>query len=224
MPPADKPPRSWVALFDLDGTLTWRDTFLPFVAGFVMRHPLRILRLWRLPGALAGYLADRDRGRLKSRLIRMALKGTTRPVLEAWADEFVGSLHRRGRLRPVALRVVEAHRAAGDRLVLLSASPDLYVPKIGALLGFECTLCTEIGWDGERLEGGLRTPNRRGAEKVECLQWLRAQYRGQPVIAYGNSDSDLAHLAKADQALLVNGNAKARRAAQQLKLATAEWS
>jgi phosphatidylglycerophosphatase C len=224
MPPADKPPRSWVALFDLDGTLTWRDTFLPFVCGFLLRHPQRVLGLWRLPAALLGYARRRDRGLLKSRLIRMTLHGVDRRTLDSWADEFVNTLHRNGRLRPVALRVLEAHRAAGDRLVLLSASPDLYVPKIGALLGFERTLCTEIEWNGERLDGALKTPNRRGAEKVQCLKWLRGQYGKLPVIAYGNSTSDLDHLSKADRALLVNGSAGARRAAQKLNVATAEWS
>ena len=43
-----------------------------------------------------------------------------------------------------ALAALQVHRAAGDHLVLLSASPDLYVPLIGRLLGFERTLCTEI--------------------------------------------------------------------------------
>jgi phosphatidylglycerophosphatase C len=223
MPPADKPPRTWIALFDLDGTLTWRDTFLPFVCGFLLRHPLRMFGLWRLPGALSGYAMNRDRGLLKSRLIRMTMRGVNRATIDAWADDFVGTLHRRGRLRPVALRVLEAHRVAGDRLVLLSASPDLYVPKIGVLLGFERTLCTAIAWHGERLDGALNTPNRRGEEKVECLRWLRGRYGKLPVIAYGNSTSDLDHLRKADRALLVNGDAKARRAAQKLNVPTAEW-
>jgi phosphatidylglycerophosphatase C len=224
MAPADKPLNSWVALFDLDGTLTWRDTFLPFVSGFLWRHPLRMLGWWRLPAALLSYAGHPDRGLLKSRLIRMTFKGIDRTTLDAWADAFINTLHRRGRLRPVALRVLEAHRAAGDRLVLLSASPDLYVPKIGALLGFERTLCTEVVWNGDRLDGSLLTPNRRGTEKVQCLKWLRGEYRQLPVIAYGNSISDLEHLAKADRALLVNGDARARRAAQKLKVATAEWS
>lgn len=224
MPPPDKPARPWVALFDLDGTLTWRDTFLPFVSGFLLRHPLRMFGLWRLPGALIGYAVNKDRGLLKSRLIRMTLHGVDRRTIDSWADDFVNTLHRSGRLRPVALRVLETHRAAGDRLVLLSASPDLYVPKIGALLGFERTLCTEIEWNGERLDGALKTPNRRGAEKVQCLKWLRSQYGKLPVIAYGNSTSDLDHMSKADRALLVNGSAGARRAAQKLNVATAEWS
>ena len=41
-------PTPAVALFDLDGTLTWRDTLLPFLAGYACRHPTRLLRLWPL--------------------------------------------------------------------------------------------------------------------------------------------------------------------------------
>jgi phosphatidylglycerophosphatase C len=118
---------------------------------------------------------------------------------------------------------VEAHRAAGDRLVLLSASPDLYVPSIGALLRFDRTLCTELEWVGDRLNGALKTANRRGTEKVRCLEWLRTQYPDVPIVAYGNSDSDLPHLERADRAVLVNANGRTRRLAAEAGIATAEW-
>ena len=107
--------------------------------------------------------------------------------------------------------------------MLLSASPDLYVPRIGQTLGFERTLCTEIEWQDERLDGRLKTPNRRGEEKLHCLTWLREQYPGSPVIAYGNSASDLDHLRHADRALLVNGNNAARRLAAKWNIAVSYW-
>jgi phosphatidylglycerophosphatase C len=216
--------KPWIALFDLDGTLTWRDTLLPFLVGFVRRRPHRAVGLWRLPLALARYWQDRDRGALKSSIIRMLMRNETRTVLDAWAQSFVAGLKPKHRFRPLALAVVEAHRAAGDHLVLLSASPDLYVPQIGRLLGFERTLCTEIEWQGERLDGRLKTPNRRGEEKLHCLAWLREQYPGSPVIAYGNSASDLDHLRQADRALLVNGNSAARRLAAKWNIAVSYWS
>ncbi|MDB6086755.1 MAG: family hydrolase, partial [Gammaproteobacteria bacterium] len=208
-----------VAVFDLDGTLTWRDTLLPFLAGYAWRHPSRLLRLWRLPVAIAGYFTSRcDRGLLKSRVIRAVMGGDSRSMVDAWSEAFVGSLKRRDAFRPAALAVLEAHRAAGHPLVLLSASPDLYVPRIGDLLGVERTLCTELEWQSipsheDRLDGELRTPNRRGEEKSRCLAWLRTQYPHLPVVAYGNSESDLPHLRQADRALLVNGGARARRSA-----------
>jgi phosphatidylglycerophosphatase C len=213
-----------VALFDLDGTLTHRDTLLPFLAGYLARHPARLARLWRLVPAVLGYaLGGRDRGRLKSRAIRAVMAGDTRTLVAEWAEHFVADLKPRGAFRAAGLAVLEAHRSAGDRLVLLSASPDLYVPLIGRLLGFERTLCTEIRWDRDRLDGALLTPNRHGAEKVRCLEQLREVYAHAPVTAYGNSLSDIPHLALAEHALLVNGNAAARRGAARAGIPTGEW-
>jgi phosphatidylglycerophosphatase C len=215
---------NWVAVFDLDGTLTWRDTLVPFLLGFLRRHPLRAFGLWRLPFALLDYAArSRDRGVLKSRLIRMLMSGATRSEINICADAFVGTLRKQGRLRSAALAALEAHRASGDHLVLLSASPDLYVPQIGAWLGFERTLCTELTWRADRLEGALKTANRRGAEKLRCLIWLRAQYPGLPIVAYGNSASDLDHMRQADRALLVNGSGAARSLAKRWDIPTSDW-
>jgi phosphatidylglycerophosphatase C len=213
-----------VALFDLDGTLTHRDTLVPFLAGYVARHPARLARLWRLAPAVLGYaLGGRDRGLLKSRAIRAVMAGDSRTLIDGWAERFVAELRPRGAFRASGLAVLEAHRSAGDRLVLLSASPDLYVPLIGRLLGFERTVCTEIRWDGDRLDGALRTPNRWGAEKVRCLEQLRDDYEQATVTAYGNSSSDIPHLALAEHALLVNGNAAARRGAARAGIPTGEW-
>jgi phosphatidylglycerophosphatase C len=223
--PKTSEPQRWVAVFDLDGTLTWHDTLMLFLMSFLRRQPGRLWGLWRLPFALFAYLAqNRDRGVLKSRVIRMVMGGATRAVVDACADSFVDALQPRRRLRPAALAALEAHRTAGDHLVLLSASPDLYVPRIAHSLGFERTLCTEIEWRGDRLVGALKSANRHGAEKSRCLTWLRAQYPGLPIVAYGNSASDLDHMRQADRALLVNGNAAARGLAAQWKIPTANWT
>jgi len=216
--------RRSVAVFDLDGTLTWRDTFALFLMSYLLRHPWRVLGIWRLPFALFSFVArNRDRGLLKSRVIRMFMGGATRSAVDACALSFVDGLIPRRRFRPAALAVLETHREAGDHLVLLSASPDLYVPRIGRSLGFELTLCTEIEWRADRLDGGLKTPNRHGAEKLRCLIWLRQRYPELPIIAYGNSASDLDHMRHADRALLVNGNAAARAQAAQWKIPSANW-
>jgi phosphatidylglycerophosphatase C len=218
-----------VAVFDLDGTLTWRDTLLPYLFGCMLRHPSRWLRLWRAPLAVLAYLGNRDRGLLKGRMIGAVMGGMARPDVDAWSDRYVGGLLRRGAFRPAALAVLEAHRAAGDHLILLSASPDLYVPRIGQLLGFERTVCTELEWiehaaGPPTLDGALRTANRRGEEKCICLAGLRDRYGDLPVAAYGNSDSDLPHLSQADRAMLVNGTARARRDAARAGIAVADWT
>jgi phosphatidylglycerophosphatase C len=212
-----------VALFDLDGTLTWHDTLLPFLWGFVARRAARLARLWRIAPAIVEYSRDRDRGNLKSRVIRAAMGKARRSEVDAYANAFVARLEPRGMFRAAALATLEAHRAAGDRLVLLSASPDLYVPRIGKLLGFEQTICTEVLWDGDELDGALVSANRRGIEKSRCLERLRAEYAELPIVAYGNSESDLDHMRRADRAVLVNANARARRRAADSGIPIADW-
>lgn len=217
-----------LAVFDLDGTLTWHDTLLAFLAGFVARKPAKLRQLWRLPGALLAFLfGGFDRGLLKSRVIQIVMQGEPKSAIDAWADVFVESMQARGLFRQAGLAILESHRRAGDRLILMSASPDLYVPRIGRLLGFELTLCTEIAWrqalPEDRLDGALASPNLRGEEKLRCLEWLRSRYPGSAVFAYGNSSSDLPHLRIAERPMLVNGNSSARRQAAQLRIPVGAW-
>lgn len=214
-----------LVVFDLDGTLTRHDTLLPYLGGFALRHPRRWPRLWRLlPAALDYLMRGRDRGRLKARVIRAVMGGEDRRTVDAWSETFVQRLNPSRTFHAAALAALAAHRSKGDRLVLLSASPDLYVPRIGRRLGFERTVCTEVRFEGERLEGSLLTANRRGEEKVACLAALRALYPGHRVVAYGNSASDLPLLAQADRGVLVNGGGRLDRAAVAQGVAVARWT
>jgi len=211
-----------LAVFDLDGTVTRHDTFLPYLRGWQRRHPASRRRAREL-AALWRYLTGGgDRGRLKSDLIRSCMAGRTRAEVGAWTRDFVSGLGEAD-FCPGALYAILRHQAAGDRLVLLSASVDLYVPAIAARLGFQQAVCTGVAWRGDRLEGSLTTANRRGAEKRRCIEALRARHPGVAISAYGNSGSDIAHLAAVEHPLLVNGGAGARRAARRTGIPVAEW-
>ena len=211
-----------IAVFDLDGTITRRDTFLPYMRGWLRRHPRRGSK-WTLLGALWRFAAGgRDRGRLKSELIVGLMSGATQAEVAEWSREFVAGLDDR-MLFPGALEAIERHRQAGDWLVLLSASVDLYVPRIGARFGFDETICTGIAWRDGRLDGALTTPNRRGSEKLRCIESLRTRFPGTSIAAYGNSGSDLPHLRAVERPTLVNGGRGARRAAAQFRISVADW-
>jgi phosphatidylglycerophosphatase C len=197
-----------LALFDLDGTITRRDTLLPYALGYALRRPWRLPRLLVMLPALAAFGCRLiDRGGLKSWLVRAALGGVSREELAAWNARFLPPLLRLG-LFDEAVRAIAAARARGAQLVLLSASPDLYVPEIGARLGFARTICTELRWrpDG-RLDGRLVGPNRRGEAKARCVRELLAELRPEGSIAYGNSRADLLHLRLVRQGVYVNGHA-----------------
>jgi phosphatidylglycerophosphatase C len=214
-----------VAVFDLDGTLSWRDTLLPYLCGYLRHNPARATGLVKMPWALAAFAAGgRDRGLLKQRLIQAGMQGETRARIDAWTLQYVADLPRRRAFRPAALARLEDHRRAGDVLVLLSASPDLYVPSIGRSLGFSATLCTELKWHGATLDGQLITANRRGEEKRRCIEDLRRQHPRAEFSAYGNSDSDIPHLLDVEHGWLVNGNSAAKRAAIRAGLQITDWS
>jgi phosphatidylglycerophosphatase C len=212
-----------LAVFDLDGTITRQDTLFPYVAGYLNRQP------WRWPGILrvtptvfSFALGKSDHGQLKASLIRATLGGAGRVQLHAWTDEFVRALLESG-LFADARRRVSAHREAGDRLVLMSASTDLYVPAIGRALGFHEVICTGVRWDGDRLLGDLATPNRRGPEKTRCFRALQQRHPQLTAVAYANARSDLDHLQLAKPGFLVNGSLSARQMAAQLGVQCLTW-
>jgi phosphatidylglycerophosphatase C len=211
-----------IAIFDLDGTITYRDTLFPLVLRQLARRPWRLLKLLGVVPASVRYLFDRDRAALKQSLLRATLRGMTRAELEKASVEFVRETIERRCFRE-ALITIRRHREAGHYLVLMSASVDFYVPEFGRQLGFDQVISTGVAWNGDRLDGTLTTPNRRGEEKSRCLRALIAERADNDTFAYGNSDSDLPHLKLAKHGLLVNGSPAARREAIALGVPTAEW-
>lgn len=215
--------RRVVAVFDLDGTITRRDTLFPYVVARLAQRPWRLAKLLLVLPALCVYaLAGRDRGRLKAKLIGATLGGETRADIAAWNDRYLPRLIARDLLRD-AVAAIARHRLRGDTLVLMSASVDLYVPALGKRLGFQRTICTEVAWRDERLTGALTTPNRRGEEKSRCLAALRAEFGDAEFTAYGNSASDLPHLRLADHGVLVNASRAAFVQARHAGIECVQW-
>jgi phosphatidylglycerophosphatase C len=207
-----------LAVFDLDGTLTRRNTFGPYLLGMLVRRPWRLVRLpAALPAAVGFGLGLYGHGALKGALMRAALGGIARADLARWSERFATRWAAHETFAS-ARAAIQAHARAGDHLVLMSASPDLYVVAIGRALGFREITCTGVRWDGDRLS----TANCRGEEKVRRLRHLREQVPG-PASAYGNSITDIAHLALVEHGVLVNGTRGARRIARRMGLTCERW-
>ncbi len=197
-----------LAIFDLDGTIARHDTLWPYIGGYLWRHPRR---WWRLPlclAPLAAYLVGiLDRGAVKGAVLHLTLGGIGRTELGEWTREYVRRLLHGG-LYAEALECIAAHQRSRAHLVLLSASPDLYVPAIAVALGFDECVCTRLRWrpDGT-LDGALASANRRGPEKTRCVQSLLAARQPRLSHAYGDSRADLEHLRLVSGGSYVNGKA-----------------
>jgi len=213
-----------IAIFDLDGTITHRDTLFPLVVRQLARpRPWRLLRLAKVVPASIRFAFDHDRAALKQSLLHATIRGTPRAELHAASVEFVTETITH-RCFADALAAIRRHRSAGHYLVLMSASVDFYVPEFGRQLGFDHVISTGVAWNGDLLDGTLTTPNRRGEEKAVRLRELVAERKDGETFAYGNSASDLPHLRIARHGLLVNGSLAARREAAAMGVPTAEWT
>jgi phosphatidylglycerophosphatase C len=212
-----------LVVFDLDGTLTRRDTYLLYVFGFLARHPWRIFRLLHLPWIVGMfYLGMLDNTQLKERFLRAFLRGTRRAELHQWTTVFVDKLLSCG-MRREAMAMLEKHRQHGDLLVLLSASLDIYVEELGERLGFDQVICTAAHWEDDRLSGRLSSLNCHGEEKVHRLEELRKRCAGMKLVAYADHHSDIPLLRLADAGILVNGTRKAKHLAVQAGIECRGW-
>ena len=200
-----------LVLFDFDGTLTHRDTLLPFLR-FVVGGPRYLLGLCWLAPVLALYAAGLLRNDIaKNIVLRHYLGGLPLARLREAGRRFA-SEELPARLRPDTMALLRQHVAQGDHCLLVSASLDLYLREWAQAHGFGAVLCSELEAHGERAAGTLRGRNCFGPEKVERVRrWLQEAGR-EPVevVAYGDSRGDREMLAFAHRGILV---APARRLA-----------
>src|SRR4029079_10087350 len=117
------------------------------------------------------------------------------PVVVEYAEHVIAR-----QVRPDVRARADWHRAEGHALVIVSASPELYLVPIGRLFGSDAVRGTRLEVDAAgRLSGRLDGRNVRGPEKVARL---RAHLGDGPVQlwAYGDSTGDRELLALADVA------------------------
>ena len=224
-PDPPREPAPWLVVFDLDGTLTRRDTLTGYAFGLLARHPTRWWRiLGVVPALLRFAIGKADHGELKGALLHCALGGLSREHLAAWTACYVPRLIRGGMFAE-GLAEVSRHREAGHHLVLMSATVDLYVPAIAEALGFAEHICTPVRWreDGT-LDGALAAANVRDLEKARQLKQLALRHPGKRLVGYGNSAPDLDHLKLVDRAVLINPGKGLRRAAEKLPVEFKYWS
>jgi len=197
--------RPVVAAFDFDGTLTHSDTLLPFLRR-LLGWPTLLWVLFICSPWLAAYvLRLMSNHRAKAVLLKAALADRSVTDVELCARAFVQN-DLPQQWRPWGLRQLVQHQQAGHRCVLVTASTSPYMHLVGASLGVDAVLCTEMEVVEGRYTGRMTTPNCHGEEKVERLKaWLTQTYDAAPdhqpmMHAYGDTKGDLPMLRLAQQA------------------------
>lgn len=191
-----------VAAFDFDGTLTRRDTLLPYLWRGLGWPQFLLVLLLSGPWLTAFALRLMSNHRAKARLLQLSFRGRTEAAIAQWTAAFVHD-HLPAQWQPDMLARLRRHQQLGHCCVIVSASPGIYLHKIGRELGMDGVICTELVAQDGVLTGRMATPNCHGDEKVRRLQaWLAERGFQKPVVlhAYGDSSGDLPLLNLADYA------------------------
>jgi phosphatidylglycerophosphatase C len=196
--------RQGVAAFDFDGTMIRGDSFIPFLVRAIGPRRFGQVMIVSAPATAHAYRIGR-RDASKAALVQRFLRDYPADRLEELGQAYGAQLARR--IRPFIAERVAWHRRQGHRLVMVSASFDIYLAATARVLAFDGVLATglEVGDDG-RLTGRLAGPNVRGAEKRARLErWLAQELGGRPyqLWAYGDSAGDRELLAMADHPVQV---------------------
>lgn len=187
-----------VAAFDFDGTLTRRDTLLPFLLHRFGAATLARQALMLSPTLARYALGLIDNGIAKEHVFVRLLAGTKVDELQQQSERFsvdiLPSL-----LRDTAMRRFEWHKQCGHRCVVISASIDTYVRPWAIRAGFDDVIATRR----ELQKNGCTTAKLSGAtcsgvEKVRRLEALVGAREGYRLYAYGNSLGDRELLSFAD--------------------------
>lgn len=185
-----------VAAFDFDGTITTRDTFVPFIfRAFGKPRVLWVFFTLSLD-AIKVALGLSSRDKLKARVIGALFHGDRNERLLKLGREH--AVHVETWFRPKALARIEWHREAGHRLVMVSASLNVYLEPVAKKLGFNDLLCTELSDEQLFSDGRFTGKNCRGPEKIKRLESLLGNLSDYELYAYGDSAGDREMLAVAN--------------------------
>lgn len=195
-----------IAIFDLDGTLTKTDTFKRFLLKGAISNPACILHLPFLSMQFIrnklGQISDGDLKRdFLSAIFSRIAPSNIRKISGDLANETILN-----NLRRLALSKIEFHRIAGDRLILATASLDIYANEIAKILNFHNVVATKCSINPNGgLSGELDGPNLKSEEKLLALKNLfDGDLRSLKITAYSDHHSDLPLLKYASQGVAVN--------------------
>ncbi len=189
-----------VAAFDFDVTITTKDTFVPFLTRAFGKERVRLAFLRLAPEAARVVVGLSDRDRFKGRLVRALFAGDSVARLRETGREHAREII--NWVRPAARQRIEWHKKRGDRLVMVSASLDLYLDPVADALGFDDLLCTSPAVNHMVFDGSLVGKNCRGPEKVSRLTNLLGNLSEYELHAYGDSEGDREMLAAANHPYL----------------------
>ena len=176
-----------LALFDFDGTVTSRDSFLLFLR--YITGPTFLLRCLVLAPRICFFLLGRYGNHcLKEDFLRQFLADRSisriAHAASCFAREIMPSI-----LRPQALEAIRLHLQFGDRVIVVTATPEMILQPWCRDQGLEL-IGTRLEIENEMVTGRIIGENCRGKEKVRRLNERLSPAQYGTIYAYGDTEGD----------------------------------
>jgi HAD superfamily phosphoserine phosphatase-like hydrolase len=185
-----------VVLFDFDGTLSWPDSNVAFCK-YCMQRSLRPWLFLPVMGICFIARIFNHGGVWWRENMRLFL---TADMIKRFAPGFIRE-HTRNRFG-WAKEKIATERAAGNKVVLISTSPDYLIPGLVQDMGFDAVLCSKMDSNNPRKYKFLCW----GKNKVVALdEWAKKnKFIPHVVRAYSDSKSDIPMMNIADTQIWIN--------------------
>jgi phosphatidylglycerophosphatase C len=184
-----------LALFDFDGTITFKDSFTPFILYAVEPTRIAIGKVVLSPMIAAYKLGLVPTSPMRATVVGFGFRGRreadVRRMGQSFAHEKLSAI-----TSPRALERIGWHKAQGDAVVVVSASLDVYLSEWCKEVGVD-SICTELEARGGILTGRYRHGDCTGSEKARRVRERYDLRAYEVVYAYGDTKEDEAMLALA---------------------------
>lgn len=178
------------AFFDFDGTLTRRDTLLPFLKFISGRKTFYIKMVALFPVLAAFALKIIPNDVAKQIVLKAFIRGMPLSDLCLLGKRFSRDILP-GLLRPQGMERLAWHRDQGHDCIIVSASLSIYLIDWSQRNGFKAALTSELADQDGIATGLLAGRNCYGEEKkVRIEKWI-SEHRPALTFAYGDTKGDL---------------------------------
>ena len=185
-----------LALFDFDGTITFKDSFAPFLYSVVSPARAGIGGVLLLPVIVGYKVGTVSASTTRSAVAWCALKGRAESEIRDAGARYARDVLPRI-IRRKAMQRIDWHKARGDAVVVVSAALDAYLRPWCTALELN-VICTELEVRDGRLTGRYKGGDCVGPEKRRRIE---ANYRltdFTSIYAYGDTIEDQHMLSLAD--------------------------
>lgn len=190
-----------IAVFDFDGTLTQKDTFIEFIRYCHGSFNLYLGLIILFPYLVSYKLKLYPNYKAKQKVFSFFFKGMKYEDFFKKGNSFASIIS--SFLKQQQIEILKEHQKQGHDIYIVSASIKEWVKPWCKQNGINNVICTEIEIDNNKqLTGKLKTKNCYGTEKVKRFAEIESSRENYYLYAYGDSEGDKEILNFADKGIM----------------------